>query len=132
MTAFGIRFAEERRSIKSSRPMRENRMSGEALTTHASLTMDLVLQFLGRHLHDRDAPMSELVDELGTARAGDLGRLRLGELAVRVPEQRRRDPHLFHELGRRQPQRRERSFRHVERYSRHWRWSPTSGYRGGC
>ena len=39
-------------------------MSGEALTTDASLTMDLVLQFLGRHLHDGDAPMRELVDEL--------------------------------------------------------------------
>jgi hypothetical protein len=82
-------------------------MSGEALTTHASLTMDLVLQFLGRHLDDGDAPMRELVDELRAARAGDLGRLRLGELAVRVPEQGRSNPHLFNELGRRQPQRRE-------------------------
>ena len=90
-------------------------MSGEALTTHASLTMDLVLQFLGRHLHDGNAPMRELVDELRAARAGDLGRLRLGVLAVRVPEQRRRNSHLFHELGWRQPQRRERNFRYVER-----------------
>jgi hypothetical protein len=43
--------------------MRENRMCGEALTTHASLTVDLVLQVLGRHLHNRDAPMREFVDE---------------------------------------------------------------------
>ena len=50
-------------------------MSGEALTTQASLTMDLVLRFLGRHLHDGDAPMRELVDELGATRAGDLGGL---------------------------------------------------------
>src|SRR5713226_5945104 len=109
MTAFGTRIAGARRSIKSSRPMRENRMSGEALTTHASLTMDLVQQFLGRHLDDGDTPMSELVDELRTARAGDLGRFRLRKLAVRAPEQSGGDPHLLHELGRRQPQRRERS-----------------------
>ncbi len=32
-------------------------MTGEALTTHASLTMDLVVQFLGRDLHNGDAPM---------------------------------------------------------------------------
>src|SRR5436190_3767231 len=87
MTAFGIRIAGARRSIKSRRAIRENRMSGEALTTHASLTMDLVLQFLGRHLHDGDAPMREFVNELRAARAGDLDRLRLGQLAVRVPEQ---------------------------------------------
>jgi hypothetical protein len=32
-------------------------MSGEALKTHASLTMDLVLQFFRRYLHDGDASM---------------------------------------------------------------------------
>ena len=37
-------------------------MSGEALTTHSSLTMDLVLQLLGRYLHDGDAPMREFVN----------------------------------------------------------------------
>jgi hypothetical protein len=71
--------------------MRENRLSGDALTIHASRTMDLVLQLLGRHPHDGDAPMREIVDELRAARAGDLGRLRLGELAVRVTEQSGRD-----------------------------------------
>jgi hypothetical protein len=49
--------------------------------THASLTVDLVLQFFGCHLHDGDAPMRELVDELRATRAGDLRRLGLGELA---------------------------------------------------
>ena len=48
-------------------------MSGEALTTQASLTVDLVLQVLGRHLHNRDAPTREFVDEFRAARAGDLG-----------------------------------------------------------
>lgn len=55
----------------------------------ASLTMDLVLQFLGRHPHDRYAPMREFVDELRATRAGDLGSFRLGELAVRIPQKRR-------------------------------------------
>ena len=40
-------------------------------------------------------------DELRSARAGDLSRLRLGEFAVRVPEQCCRDSHLLHELYRR-------------------------------
>jgi hypothetical protein len=84
MTAFGTRIAGTSRSIKNEPVDAEHRMSGEALTTHASLTMDLVLQFLGRHLLDGDASMAELVDELCAARAGDLGGLRLGELAVRV------------------------------------------------
>src|SRR6266849_11079343 len=96
--------------------MREDRMSGEALTTHASRTMDLVLQLLGRRLNDGDAPMRELVDELRPTRTRDLRGLRLGKLAVRVPEERRRNAHLFHELGRRQAKRRERAFRQVERY----------------
>jgi hypothetical protein len=75
-------------------------MSGEALTTHASLTMDLVLQLLGGHLRNGDAPMREFVDEFRAAGAGDLGRFRLGELAARIPEERRRNTHLFHELAR--------------------------------
>ncbi len=50
--------------------------------------MDLVLQFLGRHLHDGDAPVRELVDEFRATRSGNLGRFRLGELAVRVPQKR--------------------------------------------
>jgi hypothetical protein len=50
--------------------MRANRMSGEALTTHASLTMDLVLQFLGRHLHDGDAPMRELAGAIAVGVIG--------------------------------------------------------------
>ena len=81
MTAFGIRILGARRSIKSSRAIRENKMTGEALTTHASLTMDLVLQLLWGHLHDWDAPMCELVDEFRATRAGDLGSLRLRELS---------------------------------------------------
>jgi hypothetical protein len=52
-------------------------MTGEALTNRASLAMDLVLQFLGRHLHDGYASIRELVDELRAARASDFGRLRL-------------------------------------------------------
>jgi hypothetical protein len=48
-------------------------MSGEALTTHPSLTVDLVLQVLGGYLHNRDAPMREFVDEFRAARAGDFG-----------------------------------------------------------
>lgn len=63
-------------SIRSSWPTRASRMSGEALTT-ASLTMDLVLQFLGRHLHDGNMSMRKFVDEICTTRARDLGRLRL-------------------------------------------------------
>jgi hypothetical protein len=59
MTAFGIRMLGATISIKSSRAIREKRISGEALTTHASLTVDLVLQLLGRHLHNGDAPMRE-------------------------------------------------------------------------
>ena len=39
--------------------------------------MDLVLQFLGGHLHNGDAPMREFVDEFRATRAGDLGRFRL-------------------------------------------------------
>ena len=62
---------------------------------------------------------------VGFGAAGDLGDFRLGELAVRVPEQSCRDPHLLHELGRRQSQRRERSFRHIERYG----WHGVSGIR---
>ncbi len=71
---------------------------GEALTTNASLTMGLVLQLLGRHLHDWYVPMCELVDEFSPARAGDLGRLRLGKLAARIPEKRRRNTHLSYKL----------------------------------
>jgi hypothetical protein len=52
-------------------------MSGEALTAHASLTIHFVLQFLCRHLHDGNAPVCELVDELRAARASDLRSLRL-------------------------------------------------------
>jgi hypothetical protein len=70
--------------------------------THASLTMDLVLQFLRGHLHNGNAPMRELVDELRTARACDLRGLRLGDLALGVPKQRRCDAHFVHELGGRQ------------------------------
>jgi hypothetical protein len=44
--------------------------------------LTLALQLLGRHLHDGDAPMRELVDEFGPARAGDFGGLRLGDLAA--------------------------------------------------
>src|SRR5437773_7223057 len=120
MTAFGIRIAGARRSIKSRRAIRENRMSGEALTTHASLTMDLVLQFLGRHLRDGDAPMCELVNEFRAACAGDLRSFRLRELSLRVPEQSCRNPHLLHELRRRQAQRRECAVREIERYRGHW------------
>src|SRR5206468_3151916 len=113
MTAFGIRIAGARRSIKSRRAIRENRMSGEAWTTHASLTMDLVLQFLGRHLHDGDAPMCELVNEFRATCAGDLR-------SFRVREQSCRNPHLLHELRRRQAQRRECAVREIERYRGHW------------
>src|SRR5712691_3646417 len=88
-------------------------MSGEALTTHVSLTMDLILQLFGRHMHNGDAPMRELVDEFRARRAGDLGGLRLGELSLRVPKQRCCDVHLLDELGRRQAKRRERSVRYV-------------------
>ena len=55
------------------------------MTTHASLTMDLVLQLLGRHLHNGDAPMQEFVDEFRAARAGDLRSFRLREFSLRVP-----------------------------------------------
>ena len=72
-------------------------MSGEALTTHASLTMDLVLQLLWRHLHDGNAPMCELVNEFRATCAGDLRSFRLREFSLRVPEQRCRDPHLLHD-----------------------------------
>src|ERR1700730_15398394 len=82
--------------------------------------MTLVLQFLRRHLHDGDASMRELVDELRPTRTRYLCGLRLRKLAVRVPERSRRDAHLLHELGRRQPQCRERPFRHVERYRGHY------------
>lgn len=41
--------------------------------THASFTMDLFLQFPKRDLNNRNAPVSELVDELRPAGAGDLG-----------------------------------------------------------
>ena len=47
--------------------------------------MRLFLQFLGRHLHNGNAPMRELVDELRTTRSGDLGSLRLGDRSLRVP-----------------------------------------------
>ena len=57
--------------------MRENRISGEALTTHTSLTMDLVPQFLGRYLHDGYPATRELVDEFSATRTCDLGRFRL-------------------------------------------------------
>ena len=43
--------------------------------THASLTMDLFLQFLQRDLHNRNTPVSKLVDELRPAGASDLGTL---------------------------------------------------------
>ena len=49
---------------RSSRPM-----------THASLTMDLFLQFLERDLHDGYMPVSEPVDERRPAGAGDLSAL---------------------------------------------------------
>ena len=100
-------------------------MSGEALTTHSSLTIDLVLLVLGGYLHNRDAPMREFVDEFRAARAGDFGRFRLGELAARVPEKRRRNAHFFQELARRQPQRREGPVRHIECYCRHFLCLPT-------
>jgi hypothetical protein len=63
MTAFGMRIVGASRSTISSRLMREETMSGKALTTQASLTMDFVLKLLGRHLHDGDTLMCELVDE---------------------------------------------------------------------
>src|SRR5262245_2735674 len=116
-------MAGARRSISSSRSMRESRMSGEALTTHASLTMDFVLKFLGLHLPDGDTAMRELVDEFGPARARYLCGLRLGQFSLRVPEERRRDAHLLHELCRRQAQRREGAFRQIERYRGHGRAS---------
>src|SRR4051812_30595473 len=116
MTAFGIRILGARRSTKSRRAIRENRMSGEALTTHASLTVDFLSQFLGRDLHYGDAPMRELVDELRAARTGNLRSLRLREFSLGVPEQGGCHPHFLHELSRRQPQGRKRSFRDVERY----------------
>src|SRR5690242_19494269 len=115
MTAFGIRILGASWSIRSRRSIRPKRMSGEALTTHASLTMNLVVQFLDRRLGDGDTPMRELVDELRPARAGDFGGLRLRQLALRVPEQSRCDAHLLHELAWRQTERREGSFRQLER-----------------
>src|SRR5262245_212774 len=80
--------------------MREKRMSGETLTTHASLTMDFVLKLLGGHLHDGDASLCEFVDEFRATRAGDLRSFRLGsgEFALRVPEQSCGQAHLLHEL----------------------------------
>src|SRR2546425_4865390 len=74
-TAFGIRIAGARRSIKASRLTSANRTSSEASMTHASLTMDLVLQLLGGHLHDGYAPVREFVDEFRATRSRDLGSL---------------------------------------------------------
>ena len=41
--------------------------------SHASLMMDFFRQFLRRGRHNGDAPVSEFVDELRPAGAGDLG-----------------------------------------------------------
>src|SRR2546422_761999 len=61
------------------------------------------------------AATRELVDEFGTTRARNSCRDRLGDLAVREPEQRRGDTHLPRELVRRQTQGREGALRYVER-----------------
>ena len=95
-------------------------MSGEALTTHASLTVDLVLKFLCRHLDNGDVPVREFVDEFRAAGAGDLGRFRLGELATRVPQQSSCYTHLSHKLARRKAERREGPVRNVESYRGHF------------
>ena len=43
-------------------------MSGEALTTHASLKTDFVPPFVGRHRHERNTPMGQFVDEFCATR----------------------------------------------------------------
>lgn len=83
--------------------------------THASFTMDFFLEFLGRHLYYGNAPMREFVDEPGATGAGDLGRFRLGDLALRVPEQGCCKTHFVHELRRRQAKSRECPFRERRR-----------------
>jgi hypothetical protein len=64
--------------------------------------MDLVLQLLGRHLHQGNPPTCELVNEFRATGASDLGGSRLGNLALRVPEHSGSDAHLFNEFGGRQ------------------------------
>src|SRR5260221_7379496 len=95
--------------------------------------MDLVLQFLGCHLNDGDTPTRKFVDELRTAHAGDFRANRLRDIPARVPEHRCSDTHLSHELSRRQPQGRERSFENVERDGWHsLRFLRVLGYSDDC
>ena len=62
--------------------MRANSMSGEALTTHASLTMNLCFEFFGRDLAHGASP-SNRIPRSGT-RAARTARLRRQDSATRA------------------------------------------------
>jgi hypothetical protein len=93
------------------------------IETPTSLATNLIIQFVGCRLNDRNAATRELIDELRGTRAGDSSGDRLGNFPSRVPKQGCRDAQFLRELVRRQAQRRECAFGHVECDSDHRRLS---------
>lgn len=93
-TSVGSSSVEHSRSSRSSRPTCARRITGEALTTHVSLKAGFPIQFVGLHLHSRDAKLRQGVQKLAAGQTRKFRGPALGHAAKFIPLRRRRDAHL--------------------------------------